>query len=233
MDRVEETTNYAQFDRVVGNRPIRHGHASRIAKEIEKTGVISPILVDRDMRVLDGQHRLEAAKMLEMPVPYVVVKNGSSTDIVHSLNAVAKSWRADDYFRYYATRGNEQYQLALEVAEEYNQPIYTIAKLGGDCRRIPLGTWKFGSDGDTTWAKHVINTATELSRWHPRASKSQFILALDRIMKHPLFDLAEFKRKFETRSMHVPQCNSQTDYYRVLVDVMNFKRSANNRIVYS
>ena len=69
-----KTKNYEMFEYMDSNRKINAGLVERLVKSIKEIGYIEsrPIIVNEDMVVIDGQHRLEACKRLGIPVIYQV-----------------------------------------------------------------------------------------------------------------------------------------------------------------
>ena len=77
---IKETSDYDIFKKHVHNRPLVEGNILKILKSIQFKNLLKyrPILIDKDYRVIDGQHRLEAAKRLCISVFYEM-----KTDVEH------------------------------------------------------------------------------------------------------------------------------------------------------
>lgn len=59
---VYETTNYSKFKKMLDNREVSPNRVQKIVKSIDQVGyVMSPIIVNEKMEVIDGQGRLAAA----------------------------------------------------------------------------------------------------------------------------------------------------------------------------
>jgi hypothetical protein len=115
---IYETTNYDEFKKLVGNREAKSVRVKGIIESIEKVGYQpSPILVNENMEVIDGQGRLEACKALKLPV-YYTVKNGIGITECIAMNVKMKNWTIYDFINSYATQGNENYIKLMQVAEE-------------------------------------------------------------------------------------------------------------------
>jgi disulfide oxidoreductase YuzD len=63
-NRVYSTTNYNQFKYLKGNRAITELHVRRLVEAIKEKDLQVPIIVDEKMNVVEGQHRLEAYKIV-------------------------------------------------------------------------------------------------------------------------------------------------------------------------
>ena len=62
INQVIKTNDYNTFKVMPGNRPVNKLHVRRLSKSMEEKHLMSPILVNEKMQVIDGQHRLEAQK---------------------------------------------------------------------------------------------------------------------------------------------------------------------------
>jgi hypothetical protein len=99
MSKIFETSQYDKFQFVPENRSVRN--LTKIRNSMRKYGFIVsfPICVKQvdsgKLMVLDGQHRLEAAKSLGIPVHYVI-HNGSAFNISEVNNTQSK-WTPMDY----------------------------------------------------------------------------------------------------------------------------------------
>jgi hypothetical protein len=119
--KVLTTTKYDLFKTIKGNRPLDPSHVQRLATSIEEENLLEyrPILVNADMEVIDGQNRLAAAKMLGIPIPYVVLDGGDYQEVAR-LNAHQKSWNLANYLEMYAAQGYPDY-IKLEEFSKRNR----------------------------------------------------------------------------------------------------------------
>src|SRR5574342_66982 len=95
---VEKTKNYEMFKIIKGNAPINLIHLNHLIEAIEKKNLLDarPILVNRNMDVIDGQHRLEAAKRLGLPI-YYIQSDGLSINDISTLNSNQRNWKMEHY----------------------------------------------------------------------------------------------------------------------------------------
>ena len=92
-----ETTDLAQFKKLEYNRELTEGHVLKIMDVLSEPDFDThPISVTEDLEVIDGQHRLEAAKRLGIPVKYVIDKNFRPEKII-TINTCQKGWKPLDY----------------------------------------------------------------------------------------------------------------------------------------
>lgn len=106
----EQTMNYSVFSLLNCNRLIDREHVEHLKKEIHNNNLCPyhPIAVDLYGRVWDGQHRAMACIELGYPI-YYVVHPFNSLEILPLLNSTSRVWKAEDYLRFFAQRGNPIY----------------------------------------------------------------------------------------------------------------------------
>ena len=115
---IKLTNDFSEFKLVKGNRIIDPKHVNELKKSIKAVGYIgAPVLVNKSKEIIDGQHRVEACRQLNVSVPYQII-NGANIDYVIKLNATQKNWRLQDYINSYAARGSESYQIIRRFLKE-------------------------------------------------------------------------------------------------------------------
>lgn len=85
--------------------------------EQAKEGFINPIIVNEHMIVIDGQHRIEHAKRVGVPVEYIIKPGLDEHDIVR-MNTTQKPWSLLNYIESYANQGLEEYVSLLNLVNE-------------------------------------------------------------------------------------------------------------------
>lgn len=129
--KIQTSKNYREFRFLKGNRPLV---PSKIKKLIESVNSglnlfeYSPILVNAEMFVIDGQHRLEACKKLGLPVYYCVVPKISLLQIAQ-LNATATRWKTSDFFNCFIQTGNKDYEILQLFQDKYSLSTNTAVQL--------------------------------------------------------------------------------------------------------
>jgi len=108
---IQKTKKYDIFKFREDNRQkIDENHVKRLIESIKNRNLLEfrPIMLNSDYEVIDGQHRLLAAKELNIEIFYEIHKDLKSGDIIE-LN-VAKTWQMEDYLNYYVKNGHKEYQ---------------------------------------------------------------------------------------------------------------------------
>jgi hypothetical protein len=77
-----------------------------------------PIIVDADLGIHDGQHRLEAARFLDEYIYYYIKENITPNDTI-LLNTARSNWKLIDYIYYWSTE-DEEYKFMCDIIKKYN-----------------------------------------------------------------------------------------------------------------
>src|SRR3990167_9828888 len=94
------TRDYSIFKNIAGNRLLNENKINKIIYEIKNgLDVLSycPIIVDEDMRVIDGQHRLYIARKLQSNIWYVISKKKLSILDIAKVNTNTERWKLKDF----------------------------------------------------------------------------------------------------------------------------------------
>jgi hypothetical protein len=115
-----KTQNYEMFKFMLNNRKINEGLVKRLIASIKKIGYLEgkPIIVNHDMIVIDGQHRLEACKRLSLPIYYSISNVCPNEAMIH-LNMNQQIWRLEDYIHSWAESGKQVYKDLIDFENLY------------------------------------------------------------------------------------------------------------------
>lgn len=119
MLKIQQTRNYSQFQYYQRNRLINDKTVNKaLVKSIQEKNMLEshPILVNDTFHVIDGQNRLEAAKLLNLPIWYIVSPGLEDYDIPRL--QIQKNWESKDYLRYYQGY-KEDYAFVSMITEKY------------------------------------------------------------------------------------------------------------------
>jgi hypothetical protein len=120
--QIEKTSDYTMFKTITGNRTTNPTHVNRLRAifdaDPDRLSLV-PILVNEKMQVVDGQHRLEAAKKAEVSVYYRVIR-GLTLEDCQALNSNSKMWTPTDYARAYCQTGKKPYCKYLEFRKDFD-----------------------------------------------------------------------------------------------------------------
>lgn len=226
--QIKKTTNYEDFNFLMSNREVDGPHVERLKEAIEKQPRIlaaQPILVNEDMEVIDGQHRLMAAASLGYPI-YYIQADGLGVEDARTMNITQKHWTLLDYAKSYADSGNEHYQLYLKLREEYEELphlAFIMASMGAEVRGI-YSAFRNGNFRitDEEKVRAYLDRLVELKEAAHRIQLDRnFIYAANRFMANPSYDHKRMIRKLETRYDTLGSYTTVTEYLRNFEKIYN------------
>ena len=130
IGQVFMTEDYTMFSYDEKNRNVDPHNVARILDSMRKNFLITIALIvrtDTSYIVLDGQHRLEACKILKKPYYFTIiddldaVKLHSTSDTLSTLQAT-KKWMPHDYVKFFARQGKSEYQRMEVFLQETGLP---------------------------------------------------------------------------------------------------------------
>jgi len=127
MIQVHSTTDYKIFKKLKGNRPLDKGHLFRLTAAILENNLLiyHPAMVNEQMQVVDGQHRLEVAKNNNLPFYYMVFPSNGS-DVLITQNRNVKVWSSNEYLNFWIAQDKEDY-LKLQEFMNDNKLSVTLS----------------------------------------------------------------------------------------------------------
>lgn len=147
INQVYETEEYDMFSYRIDNRDVSEN--IKLREEIKACGILVPIIVNEKYEVIDGQHRVELAKSLKKPIPFVVIKGAGKKEII-SINTTSKQWLLSDFINSYAHEGIEEYETMSKLLNDYDVSAGALCCLafnttdtGATLRKVREGQLEF------------------------------------------------------------------------------------------
>ena len=234
--KILKTKDYSIFKTVNFNRDKNKKHIKSVIKIIRKENLLHlhPILVNNYMEVIDGQHRLEAAKELNLEVFYI--QSDLSYEHILSSNLIQKNASLNDVIKFYAVKDAipsyvflHQSLLSLNLSAKG-----LIGLIFGSCmpaliEQIKEGRFQLPADPT------IMNRFVELyknfiefvrsKRITPYSmfANSNFTIAFRNLILIHGFSEQTFMNKLDMRWFDLkPQMNSK-EWTRQLVSIYNWK----------
>lgn len=135
--KIYQTRDFGIFKFFDENREIKTKHLKNIQNSIQRENRISqnPIIVtpvEGKLFILDGQHRFNACKALNIPVFYTINENPSEYCMID--DQIAKPWTLEDFLHYYVVKGFPEYLKVKSLTEKFEVPFGSIFSLLGSSK---------------------------------------------------------------------------------------------------
>jgi len=225
---IKKTTHYSDFKTVKGNRLLYKDHFNSLLEAVKTKNLLylNPIIVNGQMQVVDGQHRLAVAEKLNEPI-YYVQGNGLTIEDVIMFNTAVKDWSIEDYTQTYIKLGYAEYQKLADFQKKWKfSTSNSIAILSGDGKVVEAKYKKYKKglfeipnwDWANRFAKclHDITPYTNGNTWKDR----DFIKALSTIYSKGVDHEALIER-LQRYPTPIYRRANMTEYLRVFEDVYN------------
>lgn len=254
VNKVYKTSDLSIFKTIDGNRIVNLQHVKRLSDSIRVYGMkCNPILVNEKMEVIDGQHRLMAAKEADSFVYYIII-DGYSLDEVHTLNLNQKNWSKKDFMEGYANMGIESYIKLKNFVEKnddftFNDCIALCSNSSGSsssdiCQKIRHdnsknynileifneGTWK---GKDFNLAQDWANKIRMMKPYYLGYNRSAFVGTIIMLFNNDKFDFNEFMHKLRLQPTALVDCANREQYRTLIEDIYNYRSRNKVNLRYS
>lgn len=245
--KVSHTTNLGMFKFHEVNRvfttSMSKNRIKRISDSMKKNGLLlHPIIVTSKFIVVDGQHRLEAARIAGKGLYYIVDTSIPNTaegifNAAKFHNKDAKEWGKKDYIHGYAAQGKESYKVLEEFASKF--PMFTLTEqimfLSNSGTKHPeksdFADGKFDVKNLKTaekWANQVLELKPYFEKGY---NKSVFVRTLLTIMeKKKGFKFDEFLHKVKLRPTSIVLCGDKKSYAEMIESIYNYRRRDDDKL---
>ncbi|MDD5013505.1 MAG: ParB N-terminal domain-containing protein [Atribacterota bacterium] len=234
---MNKTKQYSKFIYVKGNRPIDPNHVKRLAASIHEKNLLhlNPVLVTSQMHVIDGQHRIEAAKLLKLEVFYEVSDEITKSDMSR-LNRNKKNWTIHDYINYYCEEGYQVYiQFRDFINDNPNFKLSVLLKIvtpgegHGYKEAVQNGSMIIPNINMNRAKKviEVINRINNLPFEFKFIYDSRFPLAISKCLVTPKFNVDNLIEKIRANPRRFVKCSTKEEYLELIEEIYNYYLSEN------
>jgi len=244
VNRVYKANDLSIFNQIKGNRPPNPQHIRRLSDSIKTNGLLcNPILVNEDYEVIDGQHRLLAAKDAGSGIYYIILR-GYALKEVHALNLNQKNWTKNDFMDGYAEMGVQSYiklkefmlnnddfsitsaiTMCSNTASNSNNNISSKYKKNGKIENLKEvfeeGTWV---GRDFVLADENANKLKMIKQYYDGYCRNSFVNVMLGLFARDDFNFIEFLGKLKIQPQKMQHCANVTQYRLLIEDIYNYRR---------
>lgn len=235
------TYNYDLFKTIDGNRTINQLHADRIASSMDEKQLVTPIIVNENFEVIDGQHRFTACKEKKKPLYYIICKGYGLAD-VHRLNEKSHNWDLKDFLEGYSTfaRKDPRFQdyviLKQFIEENKISPKMGIYLTKGEMNEQDATTeFKNGyyKARELDLAQIYLNQLEDFSVHFPEKYKTNtFMKAFRTFSNSRKYNHDNMVKKLEHTGGSLQNRSTISQYIELLSDIYNTRLNEKKRIYF-
>ena len=230
VNQVQCTNDHSIFKIQIGNRPINTNHVARLVMSMQKSYLMSPLIVNENMEVIDGQHRLTAQKELKLPT-YFIENKGYGLKETRILNQNSKNWTADDFMNGYVNMGNENYLQYKKFKKLYRFGHHECQKLIGGFVGDNIKTGEVFRTGQMKITHNQSLAGCRLADmiymikpYYAGFKRRNFVYALLILFKNPDYDHSVFISRLSKQTEALTD-QARTDQYISLIEKIYNHRS--------
>lgn len=230
-----KTTDYQMFNFDPRNRPVDPDRVCELYDAISEKNLLHdyPIVVDGNMTILDGQHRVKAAEGLGVPVYYIVSQDATIEDIANVSHTV-KRWNGMDYLHHWCAQGRPDYLRLKTYLQQY--PFITLNLAMKLChygdysslyRTFVRGGYRCN---DYDFGVKVANALLDFKAAGFKGySHTSFVIAVANLMANVDYNHQIMVGKLDYLSTKLVKCPDTDSYFALLNEIYNY-RARENRV---
>ena len=228
------------FKKIKWNRNVKRGKVEKMINSV-RSGVnflpYYPILLDKNFKVVDGQHRLAVCEELGLPVYYHVLPDKVRMIEVMELNSNSTNWVWDDYVNAHIssnTLNSDSYGYLKAMCNKYSVPKATIASLlfhGNADRSKSLTEAIQQGEFRVRYQSEVITFLDNMESLKPviSAYTGPITQAFWEVKDNEQFSFEKFLHKCNIKSETLKHLGSKKQALSAIEDIYNF--SSKNRVI--
>ena len=242
---IHETHDYDKFEFLKSNRKPNDAHIARLVESMNEEYLLSPITVNENFGIIDGQHRFEAAKESGLPVRYIIA-DGYGVEQMKRFNINSSNWGKKEYLEHYLKEGYPEYlkfKLFMETYPDFSMSIALSIACDGSqsnkrevsgrtvqARPFDRGLLRIENYSQST---KVADALMQLKPHYPSFNTKGFtdvirILLSDKDYRHSIM-VKKFKMHKNNPDL-VYKCAKQSQVWDMLKELYNFKTRRENRL---
>lgn len=239
MSSVKASSRYEDFVIPTWQRPLDRKKVDRLKEKISEKNLSHsfPITVKITSAgkklVIDGQHRFNALKELEKPVPFVVTTDHFHVSDLIEASKDTKSWSVRDVLESFSARRKLGYRFIKSVIEEYELKDAAIRVLTSNF------TTDEYNNGDVTYSheemqsiRNFLDFAKEFNETldNPDTKKRAVFAALWKLYNSESFSQSRMLLRTKTYPNKFHYYSSMGESFEMLRSIYNYRTKVVDQI---
>ena len=243
--KIHVSTNYDNFKYLYFNREVNRNTVNRLVKITREKNrmMYYPVIVDHELQIIDGQHRFEACKQLNLPIYYVVMDASATWKDVYSMNTTGKKHSISELImlvgKYGQNEGSDLSEL-VSIHDDYKDTpmlIGTLANLffefynhsGKTVQAIKEGKFKIKYREETCLMLAFLDNMRNIGfqDW----CRNKFIFAITKIISRYKLDYESFLIQLDNNKEYINKQGNKRDYIAHLIAVHDRNLKGGKRLV--
>jgi hypothetical protein len=233
---IQKTSEYSQFLSSPFQRPTKESKIQKLMESMRKIGFdySTPIVVKqvgKFLQVVRGQHRLEAASRLGLPIYFVIQNELTDYDAIDTSET---SWSPSDTVSAFAEAGYSHYVYLREFSNTHKLPLVLAARLlSGSNSTNGVRESLTNGEFEITSSESALNVVTVIdalsSKWK-FCRVSNFIGAVQAMFLNKSVMWPHFIKRMTASTVVPSKRTSILEYLYLFEEIYNFRLPSDQRI---
>lgn len=238
IGEILETRNYGMFKFHKENRTISPSGVKALVKSMRIHGWVrgSIVIIDGHFNIIDGQHRIEAAKLCGIPVIYTIDRNITS-DVIGILNSNGRNWNIITHLERFVKMESLHYVLLDRFMKNFpdfrpTECTMLVRNGLGSAERESFENGKFEVKDMKLaykWGHNIMSLKPYFEKGY---NKSIFVRAMIKVLstKGDVFNFEEFLHKVHLRPKSIFMCGTVEQYVEMIENIYNYRRRDDEKV---
>lgn len=233
-----KTKDYDQFKFRPDNREkIDFAHVEKLSDSIKSRNLLElrPMIVNEKMEIVDGQHRLLAAKKLGVEIYYQIEASLAANDIL-TMN-VTKKWTMGDYLNFHIQQGNQHYIKLKEFMKKHNLTIKIAFNMCCGASKTAFNEFQKGGfifsdndlEADLAICWETVDYIKKINGYSSYTQGARFWQAFFRLIKHKEFNAEKWRANTKSMISEFSARARLKDYLKMFQGIYNWHNA--NKII--
>ena len=234
---IRKSKNYEKFKFIDSNRSINSLNLNKLIGSMKEEQLISPICVNENFEIIDGQHRVKAEESLNLPV-YYYVSEGYSFDQMRRANLVGVTWKKDDFLKAYTEEGNPNYVTFDLIRNTYEINTTDLIKVLSKIKTVSFSDlsiiFEKGNLEITDEEEKSVESFLEALKdfkFFKDYRKSKFVSAFLELYFYPLYKHEIMRERLKKRSAVLTYQLNKDLYLEILANKI-YSYGSNGKTIY-
>jgi hypothetical protein len=244
VNQVLTTNDYSLFKIIKGNRDVNKLHIKRLVDSFRDEYLLTPLIINQNYEIIDGQHRYHAAKELGLPINFIIC-NDYSLKQVQLLNTNMKNWKKIDYLNTFCDLGYEHYLKFRNFLQTYpdfflETAIAFLTNKTGHNNHKSLSLFKSDTNKKGSYIIRTFENGDfeihdyklacinaekilQIKALYDGYNRRTFVLTMLNLFKHENYNHNQFLQKLKLNPSALKDCNTVAQYKELIEEIYNYK----------
>ncbi len=209
------------------NRDIGKSRKNKYIKELSRKNALIdlPIVVNKDMEILEGQGRFVAIRELKKTIYFKFAAVLNKQDIPH-INRPQMPWSSNDYFvKFLREKKPEYLKLKNFINKSKVHPLtVALSIVNGNETRPGIGVFKTGDfkyPENDAFAWNTVEHIKEFAPYFDHYNHRYFMLGVLKLKQNHRYNPKRMMKKVKKYSFLFHKCDSCAEYFRIFNEIYN------------